>query len=328
MDTRSHPKQSTLKQEAANENTSPARLRELAGMSTQLARIVAKNCNADPELLRELAASSDDLTRKEVASNPNTPTEILWKLGEFPEELLNNPVFALSMLEDPNFLENIPHDTLCSLLQHHAVPDSFLEKAVDASDWEIRLAIATNSKTPKNILEKLINYRSTALNEEVRLHVNWVGEISEGWDEIAKAAMKTTNLRCNRSYKNEDSMWIVGAMHVHEACLPLLDKHVGLEIARSSSTSIYLLQLLANANANYKTLKAIIENPSITVNLLEQLLGDREYYIRQLIIYHPDISLSVLQEFYTQLKAATLLETSPQVLRKLVGVGGKPYAKL
>ena len=65
------PEQPTPKQEAANENTSQGRLRELAKASVELVRLVATNPNADPELLRKLGSSSDQTTREGVASNPN-----------------------------------------------------------------------------------------------------------------------------------------------------------------------------------------------------------------------------------------------------------------
>lgn len=76
-----------LYQEAASENTSQQRLQELAKISTELARVIARNVNAAPELLSELSISTDEETRLGVVSNPNTPTNNLWKLGEeFPDK--------------------------------------------------------------------------------------------------------------------------------------------------------------------------------------------------------------------------------------------------
>ena len=71
MATSKSPEQPTPEQEAANENTSQERLRELAGVSTELARIVANNPNANHNLLWKLGASLDETTRKAVAANPN-----------------------------------------------------------------------------------------------------------------------------------------------------------------------------------------------------------------------------------------------------------------
>lgn len=91
-------------QEAASESTSCDRLFELALACTDLARLVA-NHSAPPELLHELGDSRDLRTRENVATNPNTPTEILLNLGaEFPEQLLGNPVFFLLLLENLNLV--------------------------------------------------------------------------------------------------------------------------------------------------------------------------------------------------------------------------------
>ncbi len=86
-----------LRQEAENENTGSDRLVELAQISTELARVVAKNPCATPELLRSLSGSYDTETRPNVAANPNTPTEVLWLLGvQFPQQILDNPIFSLT----------------------------------------------------------------------------------------------------------------------------------------------------------------------------------------------------------------------------------------
>ncbi len=53
----------------------------LVKINTELAQVVASNVNAEPELLRDLAVSGDDATRQNVVSNPNTPTDVLWELG-------------------------------------------------------------------------------------------------------------------------------------------------------------------------------------------------------------------------------------------------------
>ena len=99
----------SLEEEARSQDASQERLRELAALNGDLAEIVASNVSAPPELLTELANHESKVVRKAVTSNPNTPTETLFKLGEyFPQEFLNNPVFELLILENSNFLNNIP----------------------------------------------------------------------------------------------------------------------------------------------------------------------------------------------------------------------------
>ncbi|WP_414514888.1 hypothetical protein [Nostoc sp. PCC 9305] len=79
------------------------------------AQLVAAEPSTDPELLRELALSTDKITRQSVAGNPNTPSDVLLKLGaEFPSQLLDNPVFPLLLLENLNLVAEIPLPTSSS----------------------------------------------------------------------------------------------------------------------------------------------------------------------------------------------------------------------
>ena len=69
------------RKEAAQETTSPERLRILAEQDIALARIVAKNPAAPPNLLKELASTGDKAVRQNVVANPNTPSDVLLELG-------------------------------------------------------------------------------------------------------------------------------------------------------------------------------------------------------------------------------------------------------
>lgn len=189
----------TSEQQAANETTPSEHLEELARENVKLARLVAKNHSATSELLQELASSSDVTTRRGVATNPNKPSDVLLHLGaEFPEQLLDNTMFSLLLLENPNLLPDMPLATLRNLLKREAVPVSFLEWATTHADRDVLLAVALNPNMPKTALEKLIQNRSDVA-EAARLHVNWAGEMSQGWDEAARTAMKTTNFNCSSS---------------------------------------------------------------------------------------------------------------------------------
>ena len=106
--------------------------------------------------LRELAASDNAAIRKAVASNPNTPTDILWELGaEFPDQLLANPVWNLLLLENPNLFANMAHYTLKRLLDCETASESFFELISKDSDRRVRIEVASNNNTPANVLEKL-----------------------------------------------------------------------------------------------------------------------------------------------------------------------------
>jgi hypothetical protein len=112
--------------------------------------------NTNPQVLRKIAIGKDWELRRLVASNPNTPTDILWQLGiDFPEAILSNPVFELLQLEQLHLVAEIPHGTLTSLLQCEQVPINFMEYAVSQQDYSLWLAVAYNPHTPSHLLEKL-----------------------------------------------------------------------------------------------------------------------------------------------------------------------------
>jgi hypothetical protein len=272
------PEFNSLQQEAANELTSSDRLTELAKVSIELARLVALNPNTPPELLRELANSSDAITRSHVAANPNTPTEVLLELGgEFPLQLLDNPVFSLLLLENPNLIETIPLTTQRSLLKLEKVPVSFLEWAADKSDQEVQLAVAMNARTPKAALEKLAQSRDSQVIEAARLHVNWASEQTEDWDEAVKKSIELILFsRKDRQYLKE-----------------LTEKDLIPEfgIERKISGIRYLLaetilEQLAR-NDFWEIRVAIAENPKTPKSILEQLAWD-ENAIRNKVARNPN----------------------------------------
>lgn len=182
----------TPEQLAADENTPPEELTKLAKQSVELATIVAQNANTEPELLIELATSEDFIIRQNVAANPNTPIKTLFSLGaEFPKELLNNPILNLLLLENPNLISEIPIATLRSLIKQDNVPELFIvECAERGADKELLLSMTVNPKTSRHVLEKLIESKFVEVTEAAKLHVNWSGEITEGWQELAEEKIK------------------------------------------------------------------------------------------------------------------------------------------
>lgn len=163
----------SLQQEAANPNTSGKRLQELASVSTDLARLVAKNPCATPKLLGELGASRDTVTRSHVAANPNTPTEVLLKLGsEFPKQLLGNPALALLLLENPNLVNEMPRTTVRSLLKLEELPAFVLEKLAHARHRWVRCTIAQNPNTPAWVLQELAQDMDVEIRQYAVQHPN------------------------------------------------------------------------------------------------------------------------------------------------------------
>jgi hypothetical protein len=117
---------------------------------------IATSPNSNPQSLRKIATGADWELRRLVASNPNIPTDMLWQLGiDFPEAILNNPIFELLQLERIQLVTEIPYATLTSLLQCERVPRNFMEYAVSQQDYSLWLAVAYNPCTPNTLLENL-----------------------------------------------------------------------------------------------------------------------------------------------------------------------------
>jgi hypothetical protein len=130
---------------------------------------MAINPNTNPQLLRQIATGKDWELRQLVARNPNTPTDILWELGiDFPEAILNNPIFELLQLEQLQLAAEIPHSTLTSLLQCDRVPRNFMEYAVSQQDYSLWLAVAYNPLTPGTLLENLAQKSRSQDRELIR----------------------------------------------------------------------------------------------------------------------------------------------------------------
>ena len=304
---------SKLRQEAASENASPRRLDELAKTNIELARIVAKNANTAADLLRDLGSSSDYVIRHNVAGNPNTPTDVLWQLGmEFPLQLLQNPVFTLLLLENPNLVTDIPLITLLALLKLDEVSSEFLGLAAIHDDVEVLLTIAMNPKTPKKVLQRLNQVQNIEVAEAAGLHVSLTGEMQQGWNQAAIMAMQTTNLPRDR--QSEIYLWAIGA--VPEYLLKMLDAEVRLHIAESLHTSEQILTILATDSYS-KVRACVAQNPQTPINVVEGLMGDVSDTVREAVAYHPLTPLTLHQQFQLQLEATENPVTSVDTLRQL-----------
>ncbi|HEY9607791.1 hypothetical protein [Allocoleopsis sp.] len=263
----------SLQQEATNERTSCDRLRELAAISTDLARRVAANLSSPSELLRTLANSRDATTRSYVAANPNTPTEVLLYLGrEFPEQLLNNPIFSLLWLENANVVEEMPLTTLVTLLKQESVPVFFLEQAAIRCDREVQLAVTVNAQTSRTVLEKLVQNDDIQVAEAAQLHVNWAGEMHQGWDEDAHKAMQK------------------------EALHPKNQQYIE-ELAKLGLIPEFIVDRLPRNKDDHKFLQAVAPNPNVNhlPHLLEQLATDKKWEFRAAVATNPNTPESLLQ---------------------------------
>lgn len=318
------PELPSLQQEAVSEKTSSDRLKELAGISQELARLVASNPGATPELLRELAGSRDPHTRQNVAANPNTPTEVLLKLGEeFPQEVVNNPVFSLLFLENPNILNEMPVTALRNLLKQEGVPVFFLEYAAHSLDAEVQMAVATNAQTPSAALQKLAKSRYSEVAEAARLHVNLAGEITEDWDERAKTEILNTEI--GKSYWDYlESLANTGAIPYF--VIQTFPENCELlhQIASNPHTPGRTLEELVK-DRDWEIRLAVAANPRTPARSLALLCQDKNWWVRWEVARNPSTPARVLEHLAlrevrseVQLAVAAHAQTTVSALQKLL----------
>jgi 3-methyladenine DNA glycosylase AlkC len=314
-----------LVHEAASETTSHIRLEELACMDIELARVVAANVCTTPSILVSLSSSKDYETRKAVVSNPNTPTEILFKLGvEFPHELLDNPVFSLLLLENPNLYQELPEDTQASLLKLEVIPDTFLQWALTYKRPKTMFAVAMNPKLNRSDLCKLIYEAGTSwLTSQVpnvaKLHVNWIGEMKTGWEEAAfsvvqKHQLVKDNIRHDEA--SEYKLWQIGI--IPEAFLTGLHRNTLIQIARNPDTYKEITEALFKPKiATKKVRVAIANNLNTPVHILEKLVGDEDALVRRNALQNPNTSAAIYKLFYEYSSAIQNRDTTGAILSEI-----------
>ncbi|MEM7591755.1 MAG: hypothetical protein AAF383_09595 [Cyanobacteria bacterium P01_A01_bin.83] len=261
-----------LIQEAKSETTSGDRLKEIATLNDELAKIVANNVIAPPELLEELSKSKSKAVTKVVAGNPNTPIETLFKLGEyFPQELLTNPVFELLYLEQINFIQEIPENTLYSLLQQENTPDFLFKSA--------------------------INHQDDRVQEILKLHIKSSEEI-ENYHDFAAQVIKEFS----------DTSTFSGLIRKHdyyllEFCLKyispkiLSNRDMRIFLARTSNT-LSMIEKLAD-DEDYEVRVGVTKNLFAPTNILKKLAHDKNNAVLVSLIEHPNAPISLLERFST-----------------------------
>jgi hypothetical protein len=281
-----------LRREAADPQTAPERLRELAQLPL-LAPIVATNPAANAPLLRALADSNDATTRAAIAAHPNAPLDLLLHLGgEFPAAFCANPVLPLLLLEQPDLPARMEPDTLRRLLCYAGVPRSILR-------W-----IAAHAAPPEP--------------EAARLHILLAGEAGAGWLAQARAAFWKT---APPSY-GDLLLELLGLGAVPAWLLEMLaaigDVEVRAAVARSPHTPRALRRAGASgdlrsyvrpaqlcdpetlgwlATGGVYARRVAARNPMTPAPVLAQLADDESPIVHRAVAEHPDVPTALLERF-------------------------------
>lgn len=318
----------------------------------QQARLLAVDFSTNPELLRQLAVSSDRLTREAVAANPNTPPDVLLKLGaEFPAQLLENPVFSLLLLENLNLVAEIPLPTLRSILRQENVPLYILEKAADKANLEVQLALVTNVQTPRGVLQRLTQSQNAQVKQAAQLHVNLAGELTEEvyekkTKEVIQGIIPHAYQADNRSlavlaqlcpipefmvehWVRESSYqdFFCRVIAYSPATLPNVLKHLAQHrdhwtrsgVAKNPSTPAEILRYLAIEQQQEGSFRFLVaDNPAAPIDVFEKLSQDLDKGVRLKVAKNPNIPLSVLKELASD-RDREVAETATMLMTEKLG---------
>ncbi len=310
--------QFSLEQQASDENTPPDRLWVLAKQSIELQRLVAKNPSAHPELLRELAYSDNKGICEGVVSNPNTPIDALLKLAElFPQQFLANPVFPLLLLENPNLPIEISYWTLLKILEQDEIPELFLANAATHRNSEILYAITRHRKTPETVLEQI----AIRNQYDVRLGL-CIAKRRDVTERILLklAEHKSARVRLHLAKHPKTPSNVLELLEKQESGWNIRVK-IQKAIAQNPQTSLRLLEKLAGEHIKVKqtiarrrhlpinlivqlaidyqihSMRVLTQNLSIPGSLLVQLTDHPEFRVRQMVAWHPNTPVEVLEKW-------------------------------
>ncbi|RUS93142.1 hypothetical protein DSM106972_097360 [Dulcicalothrix desertica PCC 7102] len=289
----------SLIDQAVDINTHPDILRYLVSESIELACVVAKNPSTPPDVLEALSGyQHDPEVQRNVTANPNTPVEVLIALGaEFPFELINNPVFPLLVLENPRLLQQMPFETLHSILLLDDVPEEYLVMAASRDNSKILNIIANHPKAPFHALSQIVN-NPKRLEEAYTAsqHVNYSGEITEGWEEeIWHAIEKYTFV--NRIKEREEFLYNIGVLD--ERLLLNLHLDTQLNIAANPQTPTHIAEFIINTfDMETKAQLSLnqADNPNTPVNTLAEFSRTKTTQLLAVVAENPSLPTFVLEK--------------------------------
>jgi hypothetical protein len=291
--------------EAININTTAERLWKLARESDELARAVAKNPMAPPDLLISLVSRKDDKElQRNLAMNPNTPVQELLILGaEFPKELINNPVFTLLLLENPRLFQEMPFDTITSILRVDDISSEYLAMAVDYSSDYILCLITNHRQAPAETLSKIVKRGNT--HEESFLaaafHVNFKDELVDAWKSLAENAVANFQF-FRRILEKEEFLYDIGILT--EKSLHALHEDTLISIAANPKTSENVKKRIAeimtierfNERFNYY----VARNHNTLSDLLVQAYNSKLKYIDYSLARNPSTPVFILEKLASE----------------------------
>ncbi len=127
----------------------------MTNQSIQLS-LEASDPTTSPLRLERLASSANQKLRHLVAGNPNTPSTVLWRLAvRDANAVLENSVLDFLILENPNFLAELPAFARLSFMRAAQVPLAWLDWVFVWGDHDAKVKALQNPQLTPETLEAL-----------------------------------------------------------------------------------------------------------------------------------------------------------------------------
>lgn len=278
-----------------------------ANLSTRLE--LARMQTTPVQVLAQLVDDQSEEVRQAVALNANASEEILSQLGrEFPEEVVQNPVFGILALENPNSL--FVH--LAKARSAATSPEALAEFG-KSTEEEILIAVSSNPNTPSYVLEGLVDnppvlgdyeYMESddysrifsAIVQNANTPVSVIRKVYEDWSIATYAIARSP--RTPVDILEKLSQWQNHQMQLALIENSALPSHL---VARLSIERDERIQQAAqthpNKPENIETFNAFIQGGlKVPPDLLSQLATDSRAHVRLLVAKHPNTSAVALKE--------------------------------
>jgi len=193
-----------------------------------------------------------------------------------------------------------------------SAPQSLLEQPIS-----IQLTLAARSQTPHVLLAVLATSPNDRVAEAAQLHIHWAGEMTEGWQEAAEAAMQSTPLGQNDRLVVElmkftpipvffASEW-VPASHLQRALQnPYLSDRDRMKIFDRLSQDL-------TSNVRLTVAESAEALPAVLV----LLAGDADPAVRIAARYNPNLAAAAIQDIAAQQQRAQDWDLDPGQLADL-----------
>lgn len=308
---------------AQHPRTPPETLAALSQDENPEVRIrVARRSGLAPALLEQMAEDAHWMVRQAVAQNPATPPHVLRRLFEDADRDVrqaagDNPALPLSAVQTlfAPFLEAVPSyrriraqrspvdpAVLAHLgrgeewgrrlaARHPDTPLQTLLELLSDENWRVRQALTHNPALPPELLALLAQDSDADVRQGVALHPSAPAEalLALARDEHLEVRRKAAQ---NPALPEEARLWLL--LDEDEGLQAAVRRNPGLcartlELARRALAlqplEPIVLDQLARGSANCRRLAAA--NPSVPRAVLERLVGDSDWRVRQAAAHNP-----------------------------------------